>query len=48
MATYDPLNLMARQAAAQAIDMPIVWHMASRRRVHEALRKLYGVGADTF
>ena len=48
MATYDPLNLMARQAAAQAIDMPIVWHMASRRRVHEALRRLYGVGADTF
>ena len=48
MATYDPLNLMARQAAAQAIDMPIVWHMASRRRVHESLRKLYGVGADTF
>jgi len=48
MATYDPLNLMARQAAAQAIEMPIVWHMASRRRVHESLRKLYGVGADTF
>jgi type II secretory ATPase GspE/PulE/Tfp pilus assembly ATPase PilB-like protein len=48
MVTYDPLNLMARQAAAQAIEMPIVWHMASRRRVHESLRKLYGVGADTF
>ncbi len=48
MVTYDPLNLMARQAAAQAIEMPLVWHMASRRRVHESLRKLYGVGADTF
>lgn len=48
MVTYDPLNLMARQAAAQAIELPIVWHMASRRRVHESLRKLYGVGADTF
>ena len=48
MVTYDPLNLLARQAAAQAIDLPIVWHMASRRRVHDALRKLYGVGADTF
>ncbi|MGJ8697034.1 MAG: GspE/PulE family protein [Verrucomicrobiaceae bacterium] len=48
MVTYDPLNLLARQAAAQSIDMPIVWHMASRRRVHDALRKLYGVGADTF
>lgn len=48
MATYDPLNLIARQAAAQAVELPIVWHMASRRRVHDALRKLYGVGADTF
>ncbi|MDB4436050.1 GspE/PulE family protein [Akkermansiaceae bacterium] len=48
MATYDPLNLLARQAAAQAVELPIVWHMASRRRVHDALRKLYGVGADTF
>ena len=48
MVTYDPLNLMARQAAAQSIDMPIIWYMASRRRVHESLRKLYGVGADTF
>jgi len=48
MVTYDPLNLMARQAAAQSIEMPLIWHMASRRRVHESLRKLYGVGADTF
>ncbi len=48
MVTYDPLNLLARQAAAQAIEFPIVWQMASRRRVHEGLRKLYGVGADTF
>jgi len=48
MVTYDPLNLLARQAAAQSIDLPIIWHMASRRRVHESLRKLYGVGADTF
>ena len=48
MATYDPLNLLARQSSAQFIDLPIVWVMASRRRVHDALRKLYGVGADTF
>lgn len=48
MATYDPLNLIARQAAAQSVEMPIAWRMASRRRVHEGLRKLYGVGADTF
>jgi general secretion pathway protein E len=48
IATFDPLNLIARQAAVQAVDLPIVWKMASRRRVHEALRRLYGVGADTF
>jgi len=46
--TYDPLNLVARQAATQQIELPIIWKMASRRRIHESLRKLYGVGADTF
>ncbi|NWK54029.1 type II/IV secretion system protein [Verrucomicrobiaceae bacterium N1E253] len=46
--TYDPLNLVARQSANQQIQLPIIWKMASRRRIHEALRKLYGVGADTF
>jgi len=46
--TYDPLNLVARQSATQQIELPIIWKMASRRRIHEALRKLYGVGADTF
>ncbi|MBB09214.1 MAG: secretion system protein E [Roseibacillus sp.] len=48
IATYDPFNLAARQAAVQAVEMPIVWRMASRRRVHDGLRRLYGVGADTF
>ncbi len=48
LATYDPLNLVARQAAIQELDVPVQWCMASRRRVHEALRRLYGVGADTF
>ena len=46
--TYDPLNLVARQSATQQIALPITWKMASRRRIHDALRKLYGVGADTF
>jgi len=46
--TYDPFNLVARQSATQQIAYPIEWKMASRRRIHEALRKLYGVGADTF
>jgi len=48
LATFDPFHLVARQAAAQALDVPIEWCMASRRRIHEALRRLYGVGADTF
>ena len=46
--TFDPFNLVARQAAAQELALPIDWCMASRKRLHEALRRLYGVGADTF
>lgn len=48
IATFDPFNLVARQAAAQELEFPVDWSMASRRRIHEALRRLYGVGADTF
>ncbi len=48
IATYDPLNLAARQAAVQTVDLPIEWVMASRKRIHNGLQKLYGVGADTF
>ena len=48
IATYDPFNLAARQTAVQAVETPITWRMASRRRVHDGLRRLYGVGADTF
>jgi type II secretory ATPase GspE/PulE/Tfp pilus assembly ATPase PilB-like protein len=48
LATFDPFNLIARQAAAQELALPIDWCMASRKRLHEALRRLYGVGADTF
>ena len=48
LATFDPFNLVARQAAAQELSLPIDWCMASRKRLHESLRRLYGVGADTF
>ncbi|MEI6674085.1 MAG: GspE/PulE family protein [Verrucomicrobiota bacterium] len=48
LATFDPFNLIARQVAAQELTLPIDWCMASRKRLHEALRRLYGVGADTF
>ena len=48
LCTFDPFNLVARQAAAQELALPIDWCMASRKRLHDALRRLYGVGADTF
>lgn len=48
MATYDPFNLVARQAVVQNVDYPVRWKMASRARIHDGLRRLYGVGADTF
>ena len=48
LATYDPFNLLAKQAASQAIELPIEWRMASRTRVLQGIQKLYGVGADTF
>jgi type II secretory ATPase GspE/PulE/Tfp pilus assembly ATPase PilB-like protein len=48
IATFDPFNLVARQAVSQEIEMAVEWCIASRRRIHESLRRLYGVGADTF
>lgn len=48
LATFDPFNLVARQAAAQELALPIDWCMTSRKHLYEALRRLYGVGADTF
>ncbi len=48
MVVHDPFNLVARQAVSQAIEIPVRWRMASRRRVYDGLRRLYGVGAETF
>ncbi|MDB4712556.1 GspE/PulE family protein, partial [Verrucomicrobiales bacterium] len=48
IATYDPFNYLARQAASQAINYPIEWTMASRTRILQGIQELYGVGADTF
>ncbi|MFT5105145.1 MAG: type II secretory ATPase GspE/PulE/Tfp pilus assembly ATPase PilB-like protein, partial [Pseudoalteromonas tetraodonis] len=48
IATYDPFNLLARQAASQMIPCPIEWRMASRTRIIQGIQELYGVGADTF
>ena len=38
LATFDPFNLIAHQAAAQELSIPFEWCMASRKRIHEALR----------
>ncbi|MGI8602306.1 MAG: GspE/PulE family protein [Verrucomicrobiales bacterium] len=48
VATYDPFNLLTKQAASQGLALPIEWRMASRTRILQGIQKLYGVGADTF
>lgn len=48
LATYDPFNLLTKQAAAQGIALPLEWRMGSRTKILTAIQKLYGVGADTF
>jgi general secretion pathway protein E len=47
--TYDPFDLTARRIATQTVtDKPVRWMMSSRRRILQALRQGYGVGAETF
>jgi general secretion pathway protein E/type IV pilus assembly protein PilB len=46
--TYDPFNLLARQAVGQALSEPFQWALASRRNILQALRQGYGIGAETF
>jgi len=48
MATYDPLNLAARQTIARIHDGPVEWVVTSRKKLISLLQALYGVGADTF
>lgn len=48
LVTYDPFNLIARQAVAQAIPEKIIWKMSTRRQILQGLRQGYGVGAETF
>lgn len=46
--TYDPFDLLAKQRLAQVLDVPVQWSMHTRRDIVQALRKGYGIGADTF
>ncbi len=48
VACYDPFSIEARQMLGRKLKVTLQWHVASRRRVREALSALYGVGAGTF
>ena len=46
--TYDPLNLIAKQAVAQSVSRHVRWAMSTRRNILESLKQGYGVGAENF
>jgi general secretion pathway protein E len=46
--TYNPFDLIARQAVGQELRKRVHWQIASRHRVLEALHQGYGVGAENF
>ncbi len=46
--TFDPFDLLAKQRLAQSLSQPVKWAMHTRRDILQALRRGYGIGADTF
>jgi len=48
VASYDPFDLIGRQAVAREVDAAVRWQIAPRKRLLNAMRDFYGVGADTF
>ncbi|GAA5146132.1 ATPase, T2SS/T4P/T4SS family [Prosthecobacter algae] len=48
VAAYDPFDLIGRQAVSREVDAPVRWQIAPRKRLLNAMRDFYGVGADTF
>lgn len=48
VAAFDPFDLIARQAVAREVEVPVRWELAPRKRLLNAMRDFYGVGADTF
>jgi general secretion pathway protein E/type IV pilus assembly protein PilB len=46
--TFDPFDLLAKQRLAQVLEQPVEWAMHTRRDIVQALRRGYGIGADTF
>jgi type II secretory ATPase GspE/PulE/Tfp pilus assembly ATPase PilB-like protein len=45
---YDPFDLIGHQAVAREVDAPVRLEIAPRKRLLNAMRDFYGVGADTF
>ena len=48
LAHYDPVSSLDRQLVRRALNCPIVWKLAPRRKVLRGLQKLYGVGGEIF
>ncbi len=46
--TFDPFDLLAKQRLGQTLKQPVEWAMHTRRDILQALRRSYGIGADTF
>jgi general secretion pathway protein E/type IV pilus assembly protein PilB len=46
--TYDPFDLLARQAVAEAVPQHVRYEVYTRKGILPALRQVYGIGAETF
>lgn len=46
--TYDPFDLLARQAVAEAVPQAVRYEVYTRKGILPALRQVYGIGAETF
>ena len=46
--TYDPFDLLARQAVAEAVPQRVRYEVYTRKGILPALRQVYGIGAETF
>src|SRR5947209_6957935 len=48
LATYDLFNSIGRQLASQLLKKPAEWVLVPRAQLLRAMKRLYGVGAETF
>ncbi len=47
LATWDPFDVTRPSVISRMVNQPVGWRMATRTRILEGLRQIYGVGADT-